>query len=74
MVKKRSQKGVENSGEKINNDTNVSNAENSNNANESEHKINIKQPSLCSATSGMVPCRRLWSLLHMPMKSAILHR
>ena len=42
MVKKRSQKGVENSGDKIENDTNVSNAENSNNANESEHKINIK--------------------------------
>ena len=42
MVKKMSQKEVENSRDQTKNDTNVSSAENSNNANESEHKINIK--------------------------------
>ncbi len=42
MVKKMSQKGVENPGDQKQNANNEANAENSNNSNETQYKINIK--------------------------------
>ncbi len=42
MVKKMSQKGVENPGDQKQNANNETNAENSNNSNETQYKINIK--------------------------------
>ena len=63
MVKKMSQKGVENPGDQKQNANNEANAENSNNSNEPQYKTNIKNENEFIFSS---PIKRIKKKIHFP--------